>query len=381
MTETWPTISIGGRPASDGLTFALPAGLDTPCLVIDVARVRANLERLQSELDRRGIALRPHAKTHKSVAVGRMQIEAGAKGLTVGTIGEAEVFAAAGITDLFIAYPVVALGPKGVRLRALHELAPSLAVGVDSVQGARRLASAWVGAPRQLRVLVEVDPGLHRTGVLGAEAAVEVARAAASSGLIVAGVFAHGGHSYRPGAAADAGSDEVRALTEAAEALERAGFEVAVVSAGSTPTMLTAAHGRVNEIRAGTYSLGDRQQWVLGAIPPDGCAAAVASTVVSTFADRVVLDAGAKSLTKDRPDWLEGYGLVVDHPELVIERLSDYHAVARVPEGSRRPRLGETVAIVPNHVCPVVDLFESFFALLPDGRREDWPVDARGRSQ
>lgn len=381
MTETWPTISIGGRPASDGPTFDLPAGLDTPALVVDIGRVRANIDRLQSELDRRGVALRPHAKTHKSVAIGRMQIEAGAKGLTVGTIGEAEVFAAAGITDLFIAYPVVALGPKGARLRALHDLAPSIAVGVDSVQGARRLASAWVGARRQLRVLVEVDPGLHRTGVLGADAAVEVARAAASSGLVVAGVFAHGGHSYRPGAAEDAGADEVRALTEAAEALEAAGFAVDVVSAGSTPTMLSAANGRVNEIRAGTYALGDRQQWVLDAIPPDGCAAAVASTVVSVFADRVVLDAGAKSLTKDRADWLEGYGLVVEYPELVIERLSDYHGVARVPEGARRPKLGETVAIVPNHVCPVVDLFDSFVALLPDGRREVWPVDARGRSQ
>jgi D-serine deaminase-like pyridoxal phosphate-dependent protein len=365
-----------------GITFrAFPPAVDTPALIIDIGRVQANLARLQGELDSRGIALRPHAKTHKSVAIGRMQIDAGAKGLTVGTIGEAEVFAAAGITDLFIAYPVVPLGPKGVRLRALHDVAPSLAVGIDSVHGARRLASAWVGARRQLRVLVEVDPGLHRTGVLGAESAVEVARAAASSGLVVAGVFAHGGHSYRPGAAEETGSDEVRALTEAAEALEAAGFEVGVVSAGSTPTMLTAAHGRVNEIRAGTYSLGDRQQWVLGAIAPEGCAAVVASTVVSVFPDRVVLDAGAKALTKDRADWLEGYGLVVEYPELVIERLSDYHAVARVPESARRPKLGQTVAIVPNHVCPVVDLFDSFVALLPDGRREVWPVDARGRSQ
>jgi D-serine deaminase-like pyridoxal phosphate-dependent protein len=291
------------------------------------------------------------------------------------------VFAAAGLTDLFIAYPVLALGRKGERLRALHDAYPSIAVGVDSALGARRLASAMVGARRQLRVLVEVDPGNARTGVAGPEAAREVAEAARSAGLVVVGVFAHGGHSYRPGAAEGAAGDEVRTLTEAADALERDGFEVATVSAGSTPTMLASATGRVNEIRAGTYALGDRQQVVLGAIPPEGCAAAVVASVVSLFPDRFVLDSGAKSLTKDRSEWLEGYGAIVGFPELVIERLSDYHAVARVPAGAARPRLGESVAVIPNHVCPVVDLFDSFIAIGPDARPEEWPVDARGRSQ
>jgi len=358
---------------------ALPGGLDTPTVVVFVDRVRANIERLQAALDRRGVALRPHAKTHKSVRIARLQLEAGATGLSCGTIGEAETFARAGMHDLFVAYPIWAEGPKAQRLRALHDAA-DLSVGVDSAAGAERLAAAVAGARRRLRVLVEIDSGQHRTGVATPDAAVEVARAAAGAGLVVTGVFTHGGHSYRPGRSGSAALDEVASLEAAAAALAAAGFEIETISAGSTPTMTASAQGRVNEIRAGTYILGDRQQWALGAIGESGVAAAVAGTVVSAGADRVVLDAGAKALTKDRAEWLEGHGLLPRYPDAVVERLSDYHGVVRLVPGAPRPRPGEVVAVVPNHVCPVVDLVSSFVAVLPGGRTEHWPVDARGRS-
>jgi D-serine deaminase-like pyridoxal phosphate-dependent protein len=360
----------------------LPAGLDTPRVVIDLARVAANITRLQAEMDARGIALRPHAKTHKSVTIARLQLAAGARGLTVGTLGEAEVFLAAGIDDVFLAYPTWADGPKAARIRALHEASTAFRVGVDSVGGAQHLAAAVAGSAggRQLRVLVEVDPGLNRTGVATPEAALEVARAAREAGLEVEGVFSHGGHGYRPGAALSAGGDEVRTLTAAAAALADAGIEVRTISAGATPTMLTAATGPVNEIRAGTYVLGDRQQLVLGAIPAEGCAVAVAATVVSVYDDRVVVDAGAKALTKDRAGWLEGYGAVVGYPDITIDRVNDYHGVVLAPPGVPRPNLGEVVAIVPNHICPVIDLVDAFVALSVDGTTEVWPVDARGRS-
>lgn len=369
-------------PSAPAFTFpALRAGLDTPALVLDVERLEANLARLQSALDARGIALRPHAKTHKSIEIAKRQVAMGAIGLTVGTLGEAEVFGYAGIEGLFIAYPVSGRGPKADRLFVLTERMTPLMVGVDSVAGVEALGAAVYGAAVTLEVLIEIDPGNGRTGVAGPREAIVVARAAAAASLRVRGVFSHGGHSYRPGSAEAAGSDEVRALTEAADALEAAGFEVPVVSAGSTPTMLTAASGRVTEIRAGTYALGDRQQVILGSIPPGGCAVAVASTVVSAFDDRVVLDAGAKSLTKDRADYLAGHGAIVGYPDLVIERLSDYHAVVPTPSDAARPAIGDVVAIIPNHVCPVVDLFDEFVVVNPDGITERWPVDARGRSQ
>jgi D-serine deaminase-like pyridoxal phosphate-dependent protein len=372
------TVSTG---AANALAFrSLPGSLDTPRVVVDLDRVQANIDRLQAEMDARGIALRPHAKTHKSVAFARMQLAAGARGVTVGTIGEAEVFAGAGIDDIFLAYPIWADGPKAARIRVLHEGSPAFRVGVDSAGGAARLAAAVAGTSRPLRVLIEIDPGLRRTGVPDPAAAVEVARAARASGLAVEGVFSHGGHGYRLGAAQAAGEDEIRSLAAAADALSADGFEVSIISAGSTPTMLTAAGGRVTEMRAGTYVLGDRQQWLLGAIPAEGCAVVVAATVVSVFDDRVVVDAGAKALTKDRADWLEGYGAVVGYPDITIDRVNDYHGVVLAPPGVLRPKLGDVVAIVPNHICPVIDLVDTFVAVAADGTTEIWPVDARGRS-
>ena len=359
----------------------VPAGLDTPCLVIDLDVVEANARRLQAEMDGHGVRLRPHVKTHKSVALGRIQVEAGAAGLTVGTLGEAEVFAAAGLTDLFLAYPVWAVGAKAARLRALHD-AVDLAVGFDSVAGAERLAAAVAGSRRPLRTRLEIDSGGHRTGVGSPDLAAESARAAVELGLVVEGVFTHGGHGYAgPEARAPAAADEVRTLTAAADALAAAGLPVTILSAGSTPTMHDAAVGRVTEMRAGTYLLGDRQQVAIGAIPADALAAHVIATVVSTAVPgQVVIDAGAKALTKARAPFLTGFGWLPAFPDTVIERVNDYHGVVRIPSGSAAPHLGEVVAVAPNHVCPVVDLFDTFLAVRSADIVGRWPVDARGRS-
>jgi D-serine deaminase-like pyridoxal phosphate-dependent protein len=234
----------------------------------------------------------------------------------------------------------------------------------------------------RLQVLIEIDPGNRRTGVVGAEAAVEVARAARTAGLEVGGIFSHGGHGYAsPEARRTAAADEVRTLTEAAAALRAAGFECSIVSAGSTPTMLDAVGGPVTEMRAGTYLLGDRQQAVLGSIGADTIAIHVAATVVSTSVPgQVVIDAGAKTLTKDLAPYLRGYGSIPAYPEAVIERVSDYHGVVRIPPGTPAPQLGEVVAIVPNHVCPVVDLRDSFVAVRGRTVVGVLPVDARGRA-
>ncbi|MES2209595.1 MAG: alanine racemase [Chloroflexota bacterium] len=364
---------------SDGRPF-LPAGIDTPALVVNLDVVDANTRRLLDHLAPRGVALRPHAKTHKSVAIARMQLEAGAHGITVGTLGEAEVFAAAGIDDVFVAYPLWAVGPKAARLKSLHARTP-ISVGIDSVAGAERLAAAVAGVGGALRVLVEIDSGGRRTGVGTPEVARSVAEGARSLGLDVVGVFTHGGHGYAgPEARAAAAADEVRTLSDAAAALRSAGFDCQIVSAGSTPTMWDAASGEVNEVRAGTYVLGDRQQATLGAIGFNDVALHVAATVVSTAVPgQVVVDAGAKTLTKDRASYLAGHGLLPRYPDAVIEKVNDYHGIVRIPPGTPAPHLGEVVAIVPNHVCPVVDLFDGFVAIRGETIIGEWPVDARGR--
>jgi D-serine deaminase-like pyridoxal phosphate-dependent protein len=361
----------------------LPDGLDTPCLVVDLDVAEANARRLADGAAARGVTLRPHIKTHKSVALARMQLEAGAVGITVGTTGEAEVMADGGIEDVFIGYPVWADGQKADRLRRLHERC-SLTVGVDSGEAAELLAGVVTGARAgPLRVLVEMDSGARRSGVADPAEALAVARRARGAGLDVIGVFTHGGHGYRaPGAGPAAAADEIATLGAAADALRADGFAIERVSAGSTPTGVHAAGGQVNEIRPGTYLLGDRQQAVLGAIPGESIALVVAATVVSTAVPgQVVLDAGAKTLTKDRAAFLEGFGCLPAYPDAVIERLFDYHAAVAIPPGSPAPRLGEVVAIVPNHVCPVVEQFDDFVVARRGAAEGRWPVDARGRSR
>jgi D-serine deaminase-like pyridoxal phosphate-dependent protein len=357
------------------------ATIDTPALVVDVDRVDAAIERMATAMAERGVGLRPHAKTHKSIEVGRRQIAAGAVGLTVGTIGEAEVFAEGGLDDLFIAYPLVPAGPKGERLRTLAGRA-RLRLGIDSAAGARAVAGALGDERERVSVVVEIDSGGRRTGVAPGDAGA-VARAARDLGMSVVGVFTHGGHGYHgPDARAGAADDEVRCLTDAAASLRAEGIEPAVISAGSTPTALGSARDAVTEERPGTYVFGDRQQVALGSIDADAVAAMIVARVVSVNAagHRFVIDAGAKTLTKDVPAYLAGHGSIPELGGLVVARVSDYHGVVEVPDGASLPEIGRVVAVVPNHICPVVDLFASM-GVVRDGQLVDaWRVDARGRS-
>lgn len=373
------TAVLATRPSSDFDVPHLPARLDTPAVVVDVDRMQANIDRMAQHLAARGVALRPHVKTHKSVQIARRQLAAGAAGVTCATLGEAEVMAAGGITDVFIAYPLWAGGEKGSRVATLHEHV-SLTVGVDSVEGCAALGAATAGARSRLPVLVEVDSGELRTGAVTLEQALVVARAARQAGLEVRGAFTHGGHSYAPGAAQPAADDEVRVLEAAGRALTAEGFEVRTLSAGSTPTALLSSRGAVTEERPGTYVFGDRQQAHYGSDPRE-VAMVVAATVVSTAApDQFVIDAGAKALGKDRPPWMQGHGAVPACPDAVITRLYDHHGVCEVPEGAARPRVGEVVAVVPNHACPVLNLATSFTVVSGGQSIGQWAVDARARN-
>lgn len=356
----------------------LPGELDTPAVVVDLDHFETNVERMATEMRERRIRLRPHTKTHSSTVVARYQTDHGADGVTAGTLRMAAALASAGLSDLFVASPVWPDRAEVSRLRDLHD-AVSLTIGIDSAEAAEALGAVVAGARVPLRVLIEIDSGEGRSGVRSDEAAA-VARAARAAGLTVGGAFTHGGHAYRgPGRGSAAGDDEVRTLAAAARELTDAGIEVETLSAGSTPTVLQSARPPVNEERPGTYVFNDRQQVHLGGAMPDDIALVVASTVTSTAVPgQVILNCGAKALSKDRPDWLEGFGVLPDYPEAIVTRLFDFHAVVRIPEGTRRPRQGEVVAVVPNHVCPVVNLSREL-VVARDGRVVGtWPIDARG---
>lgn len=339
--------------------------LPTPTVLVDLDVLEANIGRMQERARQAGVKLRPHAKTHKSPEVGRMQLAAGASGLTLAKTSEAEVFADLGFEDIFLGYPVVG-ADKARRLLALFDRI-RLSVGVDSVEGAQSLGAVFHAAGRRLPVLLKIDCGFHRVGV-APEGAVALARRIADvPGVTISGVFTHGGQGYggaTPDEVARIGAEESRIVAESADALRSAGLPVDEVSLGSTPTVGAAMTGRgVTECRPGTYVYNDRSQIALGSCRPEDCAMTVVATVVSVpAADRAVVDAGSKTLSTDpmRPS-PDGHGLVVGR-QTRIARVSEEHGVLSVAPGESF-RVGERVRILPNHACAVSNLHGALAAV------------------
>ena len=353
----------------------------TPAVLIDVDVLERNIARMAERARAAGVALRPHAKTHKLLEVGRRQLAAGARGLSLAKTSEAEVFAAAGFDDIFVAYPVVG-ADKGRRLLALAEKI-RLAVGVDSVEGARTLGDVFAAASRRLDVRLKIDSGLHRVGVLP-EQAVGVARAIAEvPGLRLTGVFTHAGHAYgetRPEGVAAVAQHEGKTVAAVADALRRDGLEIGEVSVGSTPTAREAMTVKgVTECRPGNYVYCDASQVSLGTCALEECAMTVVATVVSAPApDRAVLDAGSKTLSTDplRPRG-EGHGWVIGR-KARLSKLSEEHGVLAVEPGERF-RVGERVRVLPNHACVVSNLHDRVLAVRGETVEAEWRVAARGR--
>lgn len=352
---------------------------DTPYLAVDVDLLEANLAAMAEHARTLGLALRPHAKTHKSPEIARRQLAHGAIGLTVATVGEAEVFAAAGVDDLFIAYPVWAEGERADRLRALAARS-RVRVGADSIEGARMLAAAVRagrpgGAP--LAIAIEVDSGHHRSGT-APDRAAEVAIAAREAGLDVDGVFTFPGHSYGLEAASPAAGEEAAALGTARDALVAAGIPCPVVSGGSTPSARAADGGVLTELRPGVYVFQDAQQWELGTSGPESIALTACATVVSRRPGVAVVDAGSKVLGADRAGFASGFGRLPDHPETRIVALSEHHATIVFPAGAAVPPLGARLRVAPNHVCSAVNLADELVVLRAGAEVGTWPVAARG---
>lgn len=344
----------------------------TPYLVVDAARMQANIERIAASARDRGVALRPHVKTHKCVEIARRQMDAGACGLTVANLGEAEIFVSAGFEDVFIAYPLWLADPQVPRLEALCARA-AVTVGLDYAAAAHRLALAG-----GVRVLIEVDSGHHRSGVAPAHAG-DITLAAQDAGLEVVGVFTFPGHSYAPDRTASAAGDESVALAEAASCLESVGISPGVISGGSTPSLAASlsAASPATELRPGVYVFGDAQQWELGTCVPGDIALTCHATVVSHAGGRVVLDSGSKILGADRAAYATGFGRLLDHPDARIVILSEHHAVVEM--AGPLPPLGSVLRVVPNHACSAVNLVD-VLQVEENGVRRRWPVAARGRN-
>jgi D-serine deaminase-like pyridoxal phosphate-dependent protein len=343
---------------------------ETPFVAIDLDALGRNIARAQRYCEEHGLDLRPHTKTHKQPAIARMQLDAGAVGITCQKLGEAEVMADAGLDDILITYPLVGAA-KEQRLAALAGRV-HIAVAADSAVALEAAARAGRAAGREIGFLVECDGGLGRLGVADPEQAAELAqRADSTDGVDWLGLMTY------------PTSERTRPFMDAArEALGRRGLEPRVVSGGGTPTLYrTHELGGVTEVRAGEYALGDRSHVADGVVPLEDVAIAVVATVVSRPApERAILDAGSKTLTSDPCASGEpGFGLVRELPDAQLDALWEEHGRVDLSASARRPEIGERVTIVPNHVCPAINLHDR--VVLHRGGRdaEAAPVPARGR--
>ena len=360
--------------------------VETPALVVDWSTVRANVSRMAGLARQRNTALRPHIKTHKLAALARLQIDEGALGITVAKLGEAEVMADHGLIDILVAYPIVG-DHKIARLLDLAQRV-RISVTVDSIEAGEALSHAAAKRAIRLPTLVEVDTGLHRCGVLPGAPAIALGRALSDlAGLNVIGILTHEGHAYAadvPAGLRTATLNAAEAMAATAEQFETAGLTVDVVSMGSSGTASTGiGQPRVTEFRPGTYVYNDRTQVALGAAHLEDCAATVLTTVVGrTSAGEVVLDAGSKTLTSDRMIVAHPpptHGEVVGQPDWQVVRLSEEHGILGGP-GIQALSIGARVSIIPNHICPVVNLVDR--VVVVDGDAHPLvSVDARGMSQ
>jgi len=346
--------------------------LETPCVLIDLDIVEANLKRAQAEADRLGLRLRPHIKTHKLPRFAKRQLALGAHGITVQKLGEAEVMADAGLDDIFLPYNILG-AHKLARLKALNARI-TLAVTADSPDTVAGYAATFT-ADRPLTVLIECDTGMGRCGVATPAQALALARQIAlAPGLRFGGLMTYPAAGKRDAAEAW--------LAEAKAMLEKGGFPSPVISSGGTPDLFNGHAGSVvTEYRPGTYIYNDRMQVKFGAAGWDDCALTVLATVVSRpTATRAVIDAGSKALSSDLGG-LEGHGRIVGYEDATINSLSEEHGVIQLAAPSDSPRIGETVRIIPNHACVVSNLFDAVHLVSGDGTIEPVPVAARGKVQ
>ncbi len=354
--------------------------LDTPALLVDGARLRRNIAAMQAAADAAGVALRPHTKTHKSPVIARMQVTAGARGITVAKVGEAEVMVDAGFNDLFIAYPLIGEA-KYRRLARLLERA-RIAVAADSLEGVAALSAFFGPRGLHLPVVVEVDTGFRRTGVASDAEAIALALAIANApGLTFGGLMEFGGQAYSACSEDERrtiGQAEGQRLASVAARLAALGLPPPVVTTGSTPSMpFVAQVAGVTEVRPGVYVFGDLKQVELGTLARDECALSVLATVVSRPAPgRIILDCGTKALSSDHYATLT-YGELKAYPGVRIARASEEHGI--IEEADLPLGIGDKVEVLPNHACATCNMHDDLVVVEGGQVVDSWAILGRGK--
>jgi len=365
----------------------LHTSIDTPALIVDLQQLEKNIENMQNLANNNSVRFRPHIKTHKSVFISNLLLKQGAVGITVAKVGEAEIMAAAGISDIFIANQIT--HPlKLERLKKLHENI-RISVGIDHMDQIDLFKQHFKGNTKPLKVLIEIDSGLHRCGMIIGEKLVDLAKEITlTNELFLEGIFTHAGQVY--GAQSqeeiqEIGNLEGSIMAEAVTLLRNHGIDLNVVSVGSTPTVVhSSKNPLVTEIRPGNFVFYDNIQYVLGSCREMDWALAILATVISQPAeDQIVIDAGSKALNLDKgahdTQLIKGFGRVLN-VEGDITRLSEEHGIMKLTS-KQSIALGSPVIIIPNHACTVANLYSRYYFVDSAGKTKQIPIDARGMSQ
>ncbi|GBC69196.1 D-threonine aldolase [archaeon HR01] len=353
--------------------------IDTPALVVDVGVLRRNIEDMASFARGLGKRLRPHVKTHKVPEIAKMQLSAGAGGICVQKLGEAEVMAAEGIDDIFISNEVVG-AQKMARLVRLAEKI-ELSVAVDDPQNVQELGRVCREAGVELGVYVDVDSGMHRTGVEPDKAGLLAEAVVGTEGLKLVGVMSYEGHAGGPLEPEERRrliDESIRLTIEAVKDIRRRGIEPGIVSMGSSATVRRSATcEEVTELQPGMYVFNDWYLVEREAAKPETCALKVLTTVMSkTSNERCAIDAGSKAFHLD----MGRYPVCVGVEGVEIYKFSEEHGWVRLKgDAGSRVKLGERLSFIPYHVCPCVNQFDIIYGVEGDRVAYVWQVKARGK--
>ena len=363
--------------------------IDTPALIIDREKMLANLQYMQDFADKHQVALRPHTKTHKMPEIAKLTLAAGACGIAVAKVGEAEAMAAAGLKDIFIANEIVG----DTKLEKIRKLAETIDIsfGIDSPCQVEAIERVFAMAAKPAEVLVEIEVGENRSGIIEeADFLVLLATIKKCPHVHLKGIFSHDGNTYGAKDVAECLELAVGAQQRTvhfAELAQQQGFECAVVSYGSTPTFMNnvpVVEG-ITELRPGTYIFMDVGQGnAIGTY--DRCAATVLATVISKpTAERTIMDAGAKALTKEsRVGGIcntNGMGVIYEHQNINVTKLYDEHTIIINKELHDAVEIGDKLRIIPVHICPVCNLYDEAYLVSGDEVVQVLEVAGRGRIQ
>lgn len=361
--------------------------LDTPSVLIDLDRVRDNLAHMQAYADRSGVSLRPHTKTHKMPELAKLQLQYGACGITVAKVAEAEVMAAYGMGDIFIANEIVG-EEKFRRLQALSEHV-SVSFGLDSQEQADFIEASYAKANKKAEVLIEIEVGEDRSGVVELQTMKDLLHHLKHCPHIhLKGVFSHDGHSYGACSREEGAAIHLAAqkkTLEFADAAREMGFSLQTISIGSTPSLLAQYPilPGITELRPGTYIFMDAAQANRYGDDSRNAATVLATVISKPTPERVILDVGAKGLTmQTRTKGLcttKGLGKLVGWEDVYLERVFDEHAIILNRAFHDAVQVGDKVEIIPNHICPVINLYDTAWLVSGEEVLREVAIAGRGK--